>query len=116
MTDDRDELEGILSAARGGERPSEDLVARVLADAAAVQTAPAAPAYRTARWRLAWPALGGWLGAGGLATAAAAGLFIGVAAPEQVDSALGGQLSSLGLVQTDGLLPGLYDLLPGEGG
>ncbi|MFO7922013.1 hypothetical protein DZD18_06330 [Rhodobacteraceae bacterium W635] len=116
MTDDRDEIEDILAAARDANRPSDDLVARVLADAAAVQAASSAPAGRPARWRLAWPALGGWLGAGGLAAAAAAGLFIGVAAPDRVDSALGGQLSALGLVQTDDLLPGLAYLLPGEGG
>ena len=59
-------------------------------------------------WRLAGRRRAG--GGGGR------GLFIGVAAPEQVDSALGGQLSALGLVETDDLLPGLAYLLPGEGG
>ena len=116
MTDDRDDIEDILAGARDANHPSDDLVARVLADAAAVQAAAPAPARAAAGWRLAWPALGGWLGAGGLAAAAAAGLFIGVAAPDRVDSALGGQLSALGLVQTDDLLPGLDYLLPREGG
>jgi len=113
MTDDSNELEDILALVRDVERPSNDLVARVLADAAAVQAAAAAPApVRSRGW---FQTSGGWLGAGGLVAAAATGLFIGVAAPDRVDNAFGGQLSRLGLMQSDDLLPGLADLLPGEG-
>lgn len=120
MTRDIDELEAVFAAARGTETPSEDLVARVLADADAVQAEalaarPGAPV--PSGGRAGWlSAIGGWLGAGGLATATAAGLVIGLAAPDSVDSVLGGNLSSLGLVQTEPLLPGLDDLLPGQGG
>lgn len=117
MTRERDDLEHFFAAARGAERPSDDLVARVLADADAVQAAPASTAAANPSQPRGWlPSIGGWFGAGGLVAATAAGLFIGIAAPEQVDSVLGGQLSSLGLVQSDDLLPGLTDLLPYEGG
>lgn len=116
MTDDSKELEDILALVRDVDRPSDDLVARVLADAAAVQAAAAAAAPAPGGSRGWFPTFGGWLGVGGLVAAAATGLFIGVAAPDRVDSAFGGQLSRLGLVQSDDLLPGLAYLLPGEGG
>lgn len=118
MKGDMRELDDILAAARDAERPGDDLVARVLADAEAVQTARPVPAGPLRdRTGLGWlSGIGGWFGAGGLAAAMAAGLVIGIYAPASVDSALGGQLSSMGLVQTDGLLPGLSDLLPGGGG
>jgi hypothetical protein len=120
MTRDMDELEQLFAAARGAEAPSEALMARVLADAAAVQ-AEARPAPVRAPsgggtvsgWL---SSIGGWFGAGGLAAATVAGLLIGVYAPDSVDSALGGSLSTLGLVESQTLLPGLSDLLPGEGG
>lgn len=66
----------------------EGLLARVLEDAAAVtadRTPEAVPASGPLRqgW-LSW--FGGWPGLAGLSTAAAAGVFIGFAAPQGVNS------------------------------
>lgn len=115
MTHDLDDL---FAAARGAEVPGDDLVARVLADAAAVQ---AEAATRAAPSGGGWMSglmsgIGGWFGAGSLAAATTAGLLIGFYAPDTVDTVLGGQLSELGLVTQDDLMPGLAYLLPGEGG
>lgn len=111
-------LDDLFAEARGAEIPGDDLVARVLADAAAVQAGPAAvPVASGGGWMAGWlSGIGGWFGAGGLAAATLAGLLIGVYAPDSVDAALGGQLSELGLVSQDDLLPGLTYLLSGEGG
>ena len=115
MTHDLDDL---FAAARGAEAPGDDLVARVMADAAAVQAeAATAPTPSGGGWLAGLlSGVGGWFGAGGLVAATTAGLLIGVYAPDTVDSVLGGQLSELGLVTGDDLLPGLAYLLPGEGG
>ena len=89
-----DQLEGFFAAARAAEpAPSEALMARVLADAAAAQprvpgpvvSAPAAaPLWR--RWLAALSgAVGGGAMATGLASAAVAGVFIGYAGPVTSD-------------------------------
>ncbi len=117
MTTDRDMLDDLFAQARDAGQPGEDLVARVLADAARVQGEGAAPSpKRGGGWSGWMSGFGSWLGAGGLVAATAAGLLIGVYAPDTVDSALGGSLSDLGLVSQDDLVPGLSYLLPGEGG
>ncbi|WP_370253079.1 hypothetical protein [Nioella sp.] len=120
MTGDMDRLEALFAEARGGETPGDDLVARVLADADRVQAGlaetPGAPARGGGLLGGVLSNIGGWFGAGGLVAATMAGLLIGVYAPDSVDSALGGQLSTFGLVTGDELLPGLSDLLPGQGG
>jgi hypothetical protein len=79
-------LEGFFAAARShAPEPSEALVARVLADAEAamVRKPMAAPVVRPAARDGAigaiLSAIGGWSGLGGLATATAAGIWIGVA-------------------------------------
>lgn len=81
---DRDtELEAFFGAARDtAPVPGDDLVARVLADAAAVQPRQ----QRIARpARQSWfRALGGWPSLAGLATATIAGVTIGVADPATV--------------------------------
>ena len=80
MTDDRtdDGLEALFAAARArDDRPPGALVARVLADAQAVQPG------RTGLGGLL-RALGGWPSAAGLAAASVAGVAIGFAAPEAV--------------------------------
>lgn len=79
-------LEPFFAEARGqSPEPSPDLLARVLADAAAVQVAAAAaqrPAAWAGRrgpsWRGLLDLLGGWGGLGGLAAAGVTGLWIGV--------------------------------------
>lgn len=65
--------------------PSDALMARVLADAEAglvrpaVAVAAARPAARRGLLRAAIGSIGGWAGLGGLATATAAGVWIGFA-------------------------------------
>jgi len=68
-------------------QPSDDLVARVLADADAVQ-AGAGPAQavqpKQNLWMRMTDALGGWPAVSGLAAATLAGVWIGVAPPAAV--------------------------------
>lgn len=87
----------LLRAARGATLPPDDLVARVLADAAWVQAEQTAateirpPAPRR-RLRGIVAALGGWRAVSGLTLAGATGLAVGFAAPDLVDSLSGGQI------------------------
>lgn len=86
------ELEALFAAARHaprGDPAPPDLLARVLADAEALQ--PAAPAARSrpagpspvaaSRLRVLLGTLGGWPALGGLACAGVAGVAIGLALP-----------------------------------
>lgn len=83
MDSERDDLEALFAAARDADPVPGALRTRVLADAAQVQEAFSQPVPRPAP-RL-WPqiraALGGWAGLGGLATACAAGVWLGFAPP-----------------------------------
>ena len=85
MTDD--DLDDLFAQARSKvAQPSAALMARILADAAAMQPRP--PVLRVrARFGLAAlvAALGGAGAMAGLATAAVAGLWIGLAPPAAVD-------------------------------
>ncbi len=88
---DTADLDAILAAARtAGADASEDFLARVLADAYAMQPQPAAvvavPAASGWRARLvaSLSALGGMGAAAGLATATLAGVWIGFARPDLV--------------------------------
>lgn len=87
MSDDDKLIDEILAEARATPPAvPEGLMARVLADAAA-ETAARAPAPKPARAAsglVAW--FGGWPGLAGLSTAAAAGVFIGFAAPQGVNT------------------------------
>ncbi len=87
-----DELDDFFTAARGaGPVPSGALMARVLADADAMQPRAAAvaepvAASRWRRWLMAISAaVGGGAMATGLASAAVAGVFIGYAGPVTSD-------------------------------
>jgi hypothetical protein len=106
--DDLDDLFGTL--AQRGPLPSEALMARVLADAAALQPR-AAPMQRAAPprggvWAVLLAALGGRGALAGLATATLAGVWIGFAQPAPV--------AGLGL----GGVPGgdIVELFPDDGG
>ena len=83
-----DLLDDLFARARGGaSAPDDDLVARVLADAEAVQSTFAGPAPRPAQrglWARMLDALGGWPAVSGLAAATVAGFWIGVAPPTPV--------------------------------
>ena len=88
---DTADLDAILAAARtAGADASEDFLARVLADAYAMQPQPAAvvavPAASGWRARLvaSLSALGGMGAAAGLATATLAGVWIGFARPDLI--------------------------------
>jgi len=118
MTDDHDDLSDLFAAARDEAAPSDALIARVMADAAAVQAeGPVAEAV-PGRGRIgAWLSnIGGWRGAGGLAAAAVTGLMIGVYAPGSIDTLLSGQLSDRGLIESDILASTWGDLLELEDG
>lgn len=91
MTDRPDHDEPDLTAHFAAARetapvPDAALLARVLEAGEAVQRAPAAPHAVSAQGIAArvagiWRAVGGWPSAAGLATAALAGVWIGVAPP-----------------------------------
>ncbi|MGB7242128.1 MAG: hypothetical protein WBC93_08595 [Sulfitobacter sp.] len=68
--------------------PPAGLLARVVADAHALQPGQVATAKsRGLSWAAIVRALGGWQGLGGLATAACAGFWIGVSPPEVLPDA-----------------------------
>lgn len=107
---DRD-LDGFLAAARKhAPAPSAALMARVLADAEAAMAPPARPASvgrlaaRGHPLRAILSALGGWAGIGGLATAAGAGVWIGIAGIADpvtlADGLFGSQALSVELMPT----------------
>lgn len=95
MADDRKDtgtLDALLAEA-AGQRPGDDLVARVLRDAEAVQadqTARARPApSRSGLWRDPpgfVAALGGWGGLGGVTAAGLVGLAVGFWSPDLVNT------------------------------
>jgi len=80
-----------VAAQRDAPRPA--LAARVLADAAAVQARAEAPGR--AWWRETLAAMGGWPTVSGAVAAGAAGVAIGVFAPDLVDGLAGGRLTDL---------------------
>lgn len=92
----RQELDTFFAAAATEPGPSDDLVARVLADAVAVQTAAALPAAPAPYHRPGWlEAIGGWITVSGLAAACAAGIAIGIALPGVVGAGLDGTFLSV---------------------
>ncbi len=115
---DRDELDldDLLAEARSARPlPSDDLMARILADAEEVAEARERPipvaAPARAGWRDWLATLGGWPAVGGLVASTLAGLWIGVAQPaplsdlaasvwgEQVSVNLGVDVDPLSLLE-----------------
>ena len=86
MTDPDDRmLDDLFAVARAGApQPDDALMARVLADAARVQSPVAVPESR-GFWVALSDMLGGWPAWGGLATATVAGLWVGIAPPAPVE-------------------------------
>lgn len=91
-----EQLETLFTAARRtGPDPSADLLARVMQDALAVQAeaghpkGSAAPRGRLAQLR---DAIGGWPAMGGLVTATAAGIWIGISPPDPIETLTAGLL------------------------
>ncbi len=96
--------------------PSDALMARVLADAAAAQPR-AVPALTRQHglWGRMMEAIGGWPSFGGLAVATVAGIWVGVAPPssfQDITATLIGEQVSLELVPT-GLALGAEEFVDG---
>lgn len=111
------DLDALFAEARGqAADPSPELMARVMADAIAMQPAPmrAAPPRRTSRLRQFLNAVGGWPAVAGLATAGVAGLWIGVNPPDAVATTAETFLGTSTDLYLVDLMPG-YDLTFAEG-
>lgn len=92
MSDDRTDDSGLDAffdaAKRHRATPDDALTSRLFADALAAQPAPPRPSRTRPNWLAA---LGGWPALTGLATAAVAGIAIGLAQPAAIgDLAFGG--------------------------
>ncbi len=91
MTDDMD-LDQMFATARAERDHLPDaLSARMVADATRVQEdrATTEPVVRPGIWAQLRMSLGGWTGMGGLATACAAGVWIGLAPPDFLPDPVG---------------------------
>ena len=94
MTSERDdmaELDAAFAAARDAQpEPSDALMARIMADAAAVQAGRVAAvrpsARRARRGAKVLALLGGWPALGGLVTATVAGVWLGLNPPPQMEN------------------------------
>jgi len=115
---DEDTLNALLAqAARDGPEPSIGLLTRIMADAdtvaAETEQAPrAAPKVQViARWRLVLAAIGGWPALAGLATAAVAGLWLGVAPPSGLQSMTGALTGTTDSFDLGDFMPSFDNLL-----
>jgi|GEM_PF-505634 hypothetical protein len=101
-------LEALFADARDGTDPSDDLKARVLADAASVQAGLAHAAQSRpvsggsagtvdgGGWFAGLvDAMGGWPAVSGVTLAGVTGLVLGFYAPDMIDTLSGGQIWSL---------------------
>jgi hypothetical protein len=128
------DLDSLFADARSDQvMPSDAFMARVLADADAVQDANGAGLPDWAKTKLDQPArgswfanlldsLGGWRGGAGLATATVMGLAIGLGAPTTVTQLASGTWAATSAAQVadlssettsyalDDLVPSFYDL------
>ncbi len=113
-------LDSFFAAARAEPpQPGGDFLARIEAQALAEQPAARADAPAVAGLRPAGvlrqlrEALGGWAGMAGLATACAAGIWIGVSPPDGLTVFWGGDAAALGTIGVDPLSS--FDLALMEG-
>lgn len=107
MSHDDDLTQMFESARKAAPEPSSDFLARVLADAQAMQPAAAgvmtrAPLQRNSIaefFSTLGDMIGGWPGFAGLASAAVAGVWIGISPPDTlidpISAVLGGESSAL---------------------
>ena len=110
-----DDLDALFATARGADvQPSDALMARVLADAAAVQPKAVPLVQAGARDTGFWAGLAALFGGGGvlagLGTVAMAGFYIGFVQPETV-MALADGWTTGSSVETVDLMPGVDALL-----
>ena len=110
MTNPNDDMLDELFAQAREETPSpsDSLMARVLADAAAVQpTADAVQLEQPGVWTRLLDMIGGWPAVSSLAAATVAGIWVGVAPPSSVEdltATLIGDEVSISLFSTDLML------------
>ena len=102
-------LDGLFAQARNeAPAPSDDLMARILSDAAAVQPKQTAPiAAAPGLWVRMMDMIGGWPAVSGMAAATIAGIWVGVAPPSSIEdltAALIGDEVSISLFETDLML------------
>jgi len=118
-------LEAFFEAGRArAPEPGPDLMARIMADAdaeidarAPIASPVATPAARRARngfWAALVSGIGGWPAVASMATAAVAGVWLGFASPDQLNSLAGGLLPTEDA--TSEAAYELEDLLPGYSG
>jgi len=113
MTDPKStELDVFFAAAKENvPTPNQDLMARVMADAAALQPQNAgfAPVAKPGVWESFLDMIGGWPALSGVAAAGVAGVWLGVAPPvslEQLTSDVMGTNTSISLLSDVGGLLG----------
>ena len=111
MTDPNDEmLEDLFAQARAAKPPvSDDLMARVLADAERAGHGASVVVDRPGLWSRFLDLVGGWPAVSGLAAATVAGVWIGVAPPAMLDdytAGLTGDVVSVSLFSDMGFLTG----------
>ena len=99
--------------------PGAELMARIMADADAeidARAAASAPAgrRRQGRWAALLGGIGGWPALASMATAAVAGIWMGFASPDQINTLAGGLLLPDTAVSETSYE--LEDLLPGYSG
>lgn len=107
-----DDALGALFAQAKGDMPGPDLMARVMADAAAVQAQATTMHAVSAPPLVSWlggllGALGGWSAVSGITAAGVMGLAVGLYSPEAVAGLLDNDSLSLGI--------GMYDVTPNVG-
>ena len=108
------DLDDLFQAAKDtAPAPSDDLMARIMADAAAVTAEKTAPAPAPSGGFLGGilEALGGWKPAAGLAMAGVTGIMVGFAAPTTLDSITSLSALTLGDTGVDELVPSFSDFL-----
>lgn len=102
-----DDLVALFAQARSADTsPSDDLMARILGDADAVQDGftPVQTSENPGLWARMMDALGGWPSLSGLAAATVAGIWVGVAPPsaiEELTATVLGDEVNISLFSTD---------------
>ena len=119
MTDKRPlddaELDALFGAAQSQVvTPSDDLMARIMADAAAVsvESLPESEKAVSSFWQSVLGMIGGWPAAAGLATATVAGLVLGLTSPDVIETWTDDYLADASTYVLEDLLPsygGLFD-------